>query len=154
MQCASFTSIPMSLLVYTRLQMAFSLWTTRILADTKCALFDFCQYCHPQRTLLEWLASEAKQLDPTAAVSKLCGSRSTSQVRLTSAIIWDLRLLTTFSLTSFSISVSTVTRKERLLNDKPLKRSNLVLQRRNQWRNSKLCGSRSSSARNEWINCF
>ena len=40
--------------------------------------------------------------------------------------------------------------KKRFLNDKPLKRSNLILKRRNQWRNSKLCGSRSNSAHNEW----
>ena len=35
--------------------------------------------------------------------------------------------------------------KERFLNYKPPKRSNLILQHRNQWRNSKVCGSRSSS---------
>ena len=86
MQCASLTVIPMSPLVYTRLQMAFSL----------------------QHGL--W---------PT----------------------WNVPA---------SISVSTVIRKERFLNDKPLKRSKLILKRRNQWRNSKLCGSWSNSARNEW----
>ena len=31
-----------------------SIASTRILANTKCARFDFCQYCHPPRTLLKW----------------------------------------------------------------------------------------------------
>ena len=83
MQCASFTAIPMSPLVYTRLQMIFSLqhglWPTQL----KCVRFDFCQY--------------------------------------------------------------SLIRKGRFLNDKPLNRSNLILQRWNQWRNSKLYGFRSSS---------
>ena len=65
--------------------------------------------------------------------------------------LFEIFDFSTFSLTSFSISVSTVIRKERSLNGKPLKWSNLILQRWNQWRNSKLFESRSSSARNEWI---
>ena len=72
MQCASFTAITMSPLVYTCLQMAFSLQHG----------------------------------------------------------FWPTRNVST------SISVSTFIRKEHLLNDKPLKRSNLILKRRNQWRNS------------------
>ena len=47
--------------------------------------------------------------------------------------------------TPASISVSTVTCKKCLLNDKPLKGSKLILKRHNQWRNSKLGGSWSSS---------
>ena len=83
MQCALFTVIPRSLLVYTRLQMAISLEHGFGLTQNMPA----------------------------------------------------------------SIFVSTVIHKECFLNDKPLKWSNLILQWWNQWRNSKLCGSRSSSQR-------
>ena len=49
-----------------------------------------------------------------------------------------------------SISVSTVIRKERFLNDKPLKRSNLILQRWNQWRNSKIKFASSQTPHSPW----
>ena len=86
--------------------------------------------------------------------SKLCLSRSSSQVRLTtSEIIWHLRFLTArghihenILLDKFLyLSVLSSAKNWRFLNDKPLWRSNLILQWCNQWSNSKLCGSRSIS---------
>ena len=112
MQCASFTVIPTNPLVYTRQQMAFfaPTWTR---ADTKGARFDFCRYCHPQRTHL--ILQQWNQWRN----SKLCRSRSSLQVGLaTSEIIWNLRLLTAHGhivhgtesifLTSFGLPVSVI----------------------------------------------
>ena len=84
MHCASFSAIPMSLLVYT-------------FADGFLV------------TTLIWADDDRKQHE-------------------------------TCLLLFLSVLPST---KRRFLNDKPLKRSNLILKRRNQWRNSKLCGARS-----------
>ena len=87
MLCASFTAIPMSLIVYTFVDGIFV-------------------------TTLIWADDDSKQHE-------------------------------TCPLLFLSVLSVLPSAKKHFLNDKPLKRSNLILKRRNQSRDSKLCGSRS-----------
>ena len=103
--CFIYSNLDESSCVHTFADGIFT--STRILADTKCAHFNFCQYCHPQRTLLECYLSLWSE-----ATRSYSGGISGDIVNSTWVSIKFGSFTKTFSLTSFSISVSTVICKE------------------------------------------
>ena len=157
--CFIYSNLDESSCVHTFADGIFT--STRILADTKCAHFNFCQYCHPQRTLLECYLSLWSE-----ATRSYSGGISGDIVNSTWVSIKFGSRVKCFEIYNFSQPVGNIHEKilldkflyfcqychlqRMLLNDKPLKQSNLILQQWNQWRNSKLCRSRSSLACNEW----